>query len=535
MRLTLVLACAATAILPPALTAQTGSARDRAERTTQLEAIRVAPPERGCVVDPRTGLRTAAVWEAARQVLVETRAAEARGGVFTIRRFQRELDRSTFMVRSAREDSTTERRVTPFRSLPPEELARDGYVRREGRDHVFVAPDATVLLSDEFLDGHCFRVVAGRGVEAGLVGLAFEPVRGRRLPDVSGTLWLDPATADLRSMEFAYTGLPDYAYDEGEVWGGTMEFDRTPAGEWMVKRWTLRLPSMGVPTGASGAGMGRGRLRVAVFSEIGGEVLGGEGTARPPARAGAVAGVVFDSTRAAPLAGATVSLTGTPYTARTDSTGAFRITGVPAGRYEVAFTHPRADSVGRRVAAVPVNVGASGESRVSLALPAVPTVPAIRPPAQVATRGSVLTDTVQLAEVVATAEARDPNLEGQGFYQRARRGMGVHWSGDEFRAKSAGRITDHISGTRRIFARPFRGTGIAFVQSNRGKLCWVPTFLNGVLVPAARLNELRREDVVGVEIYEGEDVPGEFMVVGHYAAGGARACGAIAVWTVLAR
>jgi hypothetical protein len=79
------------------------------------------------------------------------------------------------------------------------------------------------------------------------------------------------------------------------------------------------------------------------------------------------------------------------------------------------------------------------------------------------------------------------------------------------------------------------GTGFAFVQSNRGKLCWVPTFLNGVLVPAARLNELRREDVVGVEIYEGEDVPGEFMTVRHYAAGGARACGAIVVWTVLAR
>jgi hypothetical protein len=472
------------------------------------------------------------VWDAARRVLLETQAAEARGGLFSIRRFHRELDRSTAMVRSAREDSTTERRVTPFRSLPAAELARNGYVRREGNDHVFIAPDATVLLSEEFLDGHCFRVAPGRGDEAGLVGLQFEPVRGRRLPDVSGTLWLDPATADLRSMEFAYTGLPDYAYDEGEVWGGRMEFARTAAGAWMVNRWTLRLPSMGIPTGLYSRS---GRLRVAVFSEIGGEVLRSDGSARAAAPAGVVAGVVFDSTRAAPLPGATVALVGTPYTARTDSAGAFRMAGVPAGRYEVAFTHPRADSVGRRVAAVPVQVGASGISRVSLALPSVPIVPAITANPPVATRGSVLTDTVQLDEVVATVEARDPNLEGQGFYQRARRGIGVHWSGDEFRAKSGGRITDHISGTRRIFARPVRGTGIAFVQSNRGKQCWVPVFLNGVQVPAARLNELRREDVVGVEIYEGEDVPGEFMVIGHYAAGGARACGAIAVWTVLAR
>jgi hypothetical protein len=529
MRPILVLACAATALLPGALTAQRRSAPRLAERTTQLEAIRVGPPDRGCVVDPRTGPRTAAVWDAARRVLLETQAEEARGGVFSVRRFHRELDRSTAMVRSAREDSATEWRVTPFRSLPAAELARNGYVRREGNDHVFIAPDATVLLSEEFLDGHCFRVGAGRGAEAGLVGLEFQPVRGRRLPDVSGTLWLDPASADLRSMEFAYTGLPDYAYDEGEVWGGRMEFARTAAGAWMVNRWMLRLPSMGMPTGLYARGMGTSRLRVAVFSEIGGEVLAGEGTARSASTAGVVAGVVFDSTRAAPLAGATVSLVGTPYTARTDSAGDFRMAGVPAGRYEVAFTHPRADSVGRRVAAVPVQVGASGESRVSLAIPAIP------PSARVATRRSVQTDTVQLAEVVVTAEARDRNLESRGFYQRERRGMGTLWTGDEFRAHGRGRITDHISGTRRIFAHPVRGTDFTFVQSFRGKQCWVPVFLDGVQVPAARLNDLRREDVVGVEIYEGEDVPGEFMVVGHYAAGGGGACGAIVVWTVLAR
>ncbi|HEX8317743.1 carboxypeptidase regulatory-like domain-containing protein [Longimicrobium sp.] len=527
-RLTLVLACAAT-MLPGALAAQTRSAPARAERSTQLEAIRVGPPDRGCVVNPRTGLRTAAVWEAARQVLMETQAAEARGGLFTIRRFHRELDRSTAFVRSAREDSTTERRVTPFRSLPAAELARNGYVRREGNDHVFIAPDATVLLSEEFLDGHCFRVVPGRRAEAGLVGLEFEPVRGRRLPDVSGTLWLDPASADLRSMEFAYTGLPGYAYDEGEVWGGRMEFARTAAGAWMVNRWTLRLPSMGVPTGLYARGMGGGRLRVAVFSEIGGEVLRADGSERAAAPAGVVAGVVFDSAQGAPLPGATVALVGTPYSAHTDSAGAFRIAGVPAGRYEVAFTHPRVDSVGRRVAAVPVQVGASGESRVSLALPAIPAS------AQVATRRSVQSDTVQLAEVVVTAEARDRNLEGRGFYERERRGMGVHWSGDEFRANGRGRITDHISGTRRIFARPVRDGDFAFVQSNGGKECWVPVFLDGVRVPARRLNDLQRDDVVGVEIYEESDVPGEFMVAGHYAAGGGGACGAIVVWTVLAR
>lgn len=494
----------------------------------QLEGIRVGATERGCVVNPRTGARTAAVWDEARKALSATRWSEVHGaGDFTVRRFRRELDATTSMVRSAEEDTATGRRAVPFRSLPPEELAREGYVRREGRENVFLAPDAQALLSDEFLDRHCFRVVQGKGRSAGMIGLAFEPVRGARLPDVAGTLWLDPASAELRYMDFRYTKVPGFA--ESDDWGGVVEFGPTQAGAWMVRRWTLRLPVVGRATDPMGRSIANARVGVVAIAEVGGEVMNGVGAwgDAPPA-AGVVAGTVFDSTRAVPLAGAVVALAGTRHTAVSGPTGEFRMTGVPAGRYRVEFTHPRTDSLRWKPAPVEVQV-ASGESAVSLALPAR-ALASLAPP-----RRDTLA-VVHLPGVVGTAAAESRVLSSLGFYERRRRAIGTLWTGDEFREKGRGRITDHISGTRRIFALPAGMDGLLFLQRRDAGRCWVPVFLDGLPVPAQRLNDLRREDVVAVEIYEGTDVPGEFGSPSHYAnQARLRACGAIVVWTVLAR
>ena len=60
--------------------------------------------------------------------------------------------------------------LTPFESLPADSLVHYGFVQSDGRDQMYYAPDAGVLLSDPFLDTHCFRLASGR---EGLVGLAF--------------------------------------------------------------------------------------------------------------------------------------------------------------------------------------------------------------------------------------------------------------------------------------------------------------------------------------------------------------------------
>jgi hypothetical protein len=95
-----------------------------------------------------------------------------------------------------------------------------------------------VLVSEAFLDRHCFRV--RRNVRRGLIGLAFEPVFDRVVPDVRGVLWLDTAEVALRSLEFRYVGLPRWA-PEAHV-GGRVEFDRLPGGAWFMRSWWMRAP-----------------------------------------------------------------------------------------------------------------------------------------------------------------------------------------------------------------------------------------------------------------------------------------------------
>ncbi len=51
------------------------------------------------------------------------------------------------------------------------------------------------------------------------------------------------------------------------------------------------------------------------------------------AAAGTITGRVADAVTGAPLVGADVALEGTPFTTATDATGAFRLSGVPEGKY----------------------------------------------------------------------------------------------------------------------------------------------------------------------------------------------------------
>lgn len=95
---------------------------------------------------------------------------------------------------------------------------------------------------------------------------------------------------------------------------------------------------------------------------------------------GSVEGTVWDSTLATPLAGATVILSGTRRSTRSDARGRFRIAGVAEGRYEVRMSHPRIDSLGVELAAVPVDVAPGATGRAELAIPSLETLWAMGAP-----------------------------------------------------------------------------------------------------------------------------------------------------------
>lgn len=201
--------------------------------------------ERRCVVRPAEGLRTAMLWEEVRKALAVTKWTEdERPFLYEIRHYERQLDAQTMVVLRERSDSHWAAGGKPFHTPSAEELLERGFVRFAPGDSAYYAPDAEVLLSDAFVATHCFRVKSGEDDRAGLIGLAFEPARARRGADVEGVLWVDAKTAELRYLDYAYTSLrisgpaPDF--------GGRLDFERLPTGHWIVRRWRIRAPIMGV-------------------------------------------------------------------------------------------------------------------------------------------------------------------------------------------------------------------------------------------------------------------------------------------------
>lgn len=223
---------------------------------------------RRCQVRPDGGA-AAAVWEEARKALATAAWTEEQELVrFGLVSRVREMD---LRMRVTRETATPQTRVgsRPFESPPPRLLADSGYVLSRAGGTMYTAPDARVLLSDEFLDLHCFRVEPGEGEAAGRVGLAFRPVRGRGAAEIEGTLWLDAATSELRHLEFRYVGLR--LRGPVERLGGRVEFERLPTGAWIVRRWWIRTPVVALEAATRSQGGGHVE-RVVGFREIGGEV-----------------------------------------------------------------------------------------------------------------------------------------------------------------------------------------------------------------------------------------------------------------------
>ena len=346
-------------------------------RATQLAGVRVVD-RRTCSADPARTAATADLWAEARKALTASElTVERRAALMELRRYERVLDERLRVLR----DTTTRVQVgvseRPYLVPPPETLAEKGYVWRADSMETYYAPDARVLLSDIFLRDHCFAAAGTSEQDPRLVGLAFRPIRRRGdLADVAGTLWLDAATSELRHVVFRYENLagPREAADVG----GRLDFQRLPNGLWLISRWHIRMPSL-----AARLVPGGGRELVLLgYKEEGGT---GRALDRPPPAASTVAGVVFDSTRGAGVAGARLTIVGPDGAAVADSTdavGRFART-MPAGRYTVRVDHPLFAHPGTR-GEVEIDVAPGDSSRALAYAPAAPTLAALSCPAAAA-------------------------------------------------------------------------------------------------------------------------------------------------------
>ena len=354
-----------------------------------LRAVKVSA-DRRCTVRPQEGLATAELWNEARKALSATQltqmaqaAARARRDPhrFAVRwrKFDRELEARSLAVQSEKQVEMTGETVTPFVSADPEVLARSGYVDGDiTTGSTFFAPDAAILLSDRFLDTHCFRIQAPeKDRRDDLIGLAFEPLRltsdgPRPRVEVRGVLWLDRASAELRYLEYGYVNLPFEA--DGNRAGGRVEFRPLPDGRWIVWRWYIRTPRLERRQAAFSAQPSESQMTMARVREQGAELLEVMPAGAPRVSQTAIAGTVFDSLRGVPLVGARVFVSGTSLAAVTRADGSYAIDSIPPGKYLVSVLAPRLDTLLLEPPAREVLLSAAATTQIELALPTVRTL-----------------------------------------------------------------------------------------------------------------------------------------------------------------
>lgn len=334
--------------------------------------------ETECRVRPEEGRQAARLWEEIRTALRLTEVGQRRSLFrFRVRAWTRELGPEAETVREERTWTRTATTLRPFMAMSSELLAEQGFVSGEIGRRQFYAPSARTLVSDAFLDTHCFEVVPGSEAgRPGQIGLRFRPAPDRSVPDVEGTLWVDRESAELRALEYRYVNVEPPAVQERA--GGLLSFRRLPTGAWVVDRWHIRMPKLGRQE-VRVFDETETRLRLTGLTETGRRVVtvrGEQGELIYDAERATVAGTVWDSTRSRPLEGAVVRLAGTGRADTTGPAGRFRIAGVGgSGAYRLYPDHPRYEALGLApdTAAVELRPGRVAEQ--SFAVPS-----GVRPP-----------------------------------------------------------------------------------------------------------------------------------------------------------
>jgi hypothetical protein len=312
-----------------------------------LDAVRTTS-ESVCRAFADSAAATFAVWEQIHAALTAADlAANGRTIVATTLSYERMLE--NLPVRGVEHVLKQNARVStgyvarPWREVPIDSLHRAGYVVPE-RDDVtaYYAPGLGVLLSNRFIEDHCFRLTTDRATPA-LLGIAFEPSPERKkIAEVRGTLWVDRASAELRRLEFKYANV---AQEDEEYAGGRIEFQRANDGTWLIGRWSIRMPVF--DQSKTDRAEFRRSPRVAAIQVTGGELAvarRGSDTlwTRPPF---AVAGTIRDSASGAPLPTSRISLIGTSVSATADADGRFALRGVLPGEYTAEVETRSLDSV----------------------------------------------------------------------------------------------------------------------------------------------------------------------------------------------
>lgn len=223
--------------------------------------------------------------------------------------------------------------------------------------------------------------------------------------------------------------------------------------------------------------------------------------------AGALVVTVTSQESGRPVMGARVSVVGTSIAAPTDAAGKLRVAGVPSG---VLTVEVRRLGYATRLKLVRLEPGQTAPVDFMLEVEAIP---------------------VAAIEVEARRRDRDwgaEYLERSGFDRRRRTGAGQFLTRADIEKRRPMFLSDALRQIAGIRFQPQRVRGGSYVTMSRTgtRFCPVQYFVDGTLIgPGYNIDEIRADDVQGVEVYRGaSEVPPEFNRR-------TAACGVIAVWT----
>jgi len=343
------------------------------ELEVPIQPVRLADLDvavyRNCEENPRRAAEVELVWDEARKALESAVLAEEMQ-LFRYASviFNRSLTRQSLGVTGVETHLTEGVSRAPFRSLPADHLSRDGYIQEEGATVYYYAPDANVLLSDQFLSEHCFALDRTEIDGRTLIGLEFEPRDGRNLPDISGVLWLDEETARLDHVEFRYENIPYRGVDDGRI-AGVVEYARLPTGAFIVRDWFIRMPALLKEEN-------RDRYHIERFNEYGAElreVSRPDGDAIVWREGAGIYGRIVNSLTGDPLRDATLYLDrprGDDVIRHTGPNGEFFYDRLDPGPYRVSIWHPLFTVIDFDGLSAEVSLAEGEHREVEFALPA---------------------------------------------------------------------------------------------------------------------------------------------------------------------
>lgn len=342
------------------------SAPTRVRAGMKLRSLRLPPvtgaSETHCSNIGEQATAAGDMWGEIRKALAANRVTEAQGLVsLDVETYDRLLD-SNGHVLSERTDRGKANTSHRYRTADAVQIAPGDAER-----HVFTVPDASILLSPEFIATHCFSSARGSGPESGLLGLEFKPAQLGSKPDMSGVLWLDPTTYSLRHLAFDYVNIP-VSLRAGRA-TGRVEFQPLAGGEWIVSRWQIRTPRVGGPASA--------KKDIAGYHESGGVARRtGVASAEPAASVIApvstgetrISGTVYDGTTGRPLSGVAVTTTSGRYKTSTNRGGGYELL-LDGGLVDtLIFDHERLRLL-RVARARPVSVRSGAQTQVTVMIP----------------------------------------------------------------------------------------------------------------------------------------------------------------------